>query len=96
MSLSSLAVLSTGALATAAYVNAKLGVGQDLKELKYEKNYQERIGQLIKKLGDTCSLYQIFENVDPAVESLWFEGRTWTNGELKYGIYFPYSTRRDN
>jgi len=39
----------------------------------------------MQELGDTCSLYAMFDEVKPEIEVLWFEGRTWTYGELKNG-----------
>lgn len=82
------AVVGAAALtAAAAYVNAKLSIGRDLKTLRYEKSFGQRLGQKIGELGDTCTMYAIFDQVDPEVEALWFEGRTWTYGELKKGKF---------
>lgn len=80
------AVIGAAALtATAAYVNAKLSIGRDLKTLKYEKSFGQRLGKQIQALGDTCTLYNLFDQVNPEIEALWFEGRSWTYGEIKQG-----------
>lgn len=82
------AVVGAAALtAAAAYVNAKLSIGRDLKTLRYEKSFGQRLGAKIQELGDTCTLYNIFDRVDPNIAILWFEGREWTYGELKQGEF---------
>ncbi|KAF8857315.1 acyl-CoA synthetases /AMP-acid ligases II [Acephala macrosclerotiorum] len=82
------AVVGAAALtAAAAYVNAKLSIGRDLKTLRYEKSFGQRLGQKIGELGDTCTIYAMFDQVDPEIEALWFEGRTWTYGELKKDVH---------
>jgi hypothetical protein len=88
------AVAGVAALtAAAAYVNAKLSIGRDLKTLKYEKSFGQRLGLKIQELGDTCTLYHIFDQVDPEIEALWFEGRGWTYGELKQGELLEFWLR---
>jgi len=77
--------LVAAALATGAYVNAKFGIGIDLQQLCYDREWNKRLGERIQELGDTCTLYRMFDMVDPNIEALWFEGRTWTYGELKRG-----------
>lgn len=85
MDVSSTAVISAAALAAGAYLNAKLGISTDLNEIAISKEFGERVGKRIQSLGDTCTVYRIFELVDEEKEVLWFEGRTWTYGELKNG-----------
>lgn len=80
------AVISAAAVAAGAYLNAKLSVGLDLQNLSYDREWGQRLGQRIQALGDTCTIYAMFDSVDPNVEVLWFEGRTWTYGELKRGM----------
>lgn len=82
------AVVGAAALtAAAAYVNAKLSIGRDLKTLKYEKSFGQRLGAKIKELGDTCTLYKMFDQVDESIDLLWFEGRDYTYGEIKKGEF---------
>ncbi len=82
------AVLGAAALtAAAAYVNARLSIGRDLKTLRYEKSFGQRLGMKIQELGDTASMFGLFDQVDPKVDALWFEGKTWTYGELKNGRF---------
>ena len=87
------ALIGAAAVAAGAYLNAKLAIGMDLRVLKEEREFGERLGQRIQELGDTCTLYHMFDIVSPEKEALWFEGRTWTYGELKTGAY-RYMIRR--
>jgi len=85
------ALLSAAAVAATAYLNAKLGIENDLKQLSLERDWFIRFQQRLGILGDTCTLYRIFELADSEAEALWFEGRTWTyealkKGEICYGI----------
>jgi hypothetical protein len=79
-------MISAAALAAGAYLNAKFGIGEDLQQLKYDREWGQRLGRRISELGDTCTLYQMFHRVSPAIEALWFEGRSWTYGDLKRGM----------
>ena len=83
--MTSTAVISAAALAAGAYLNAKLGISTDLNELALAREYTERIGRKIRSLGDTCTLYRVFELANEKDEALWFEGRAWTYAELKNG-----------
>jgi hypothetical protein len=87
MATSTIPLISAAVLATGAYLNARLGIGLDLKQLSYDREWQIRLGQRLQVLGDTCTLYRIFDIVKPDIEALWFEGRTWTYGQLKNGKY---------
>ena len=80
-----LALASAATLAAGAYLNAKFSIKTDLQQLKHDREWVQRLISRIKDLGDTCSLYGIFDQVNPDFEVLWFEGRTWTYGELKNG-----------
>lgn len=87
MDVSSLALLSSAAVAAGAYLNAKFAVGTDLKQLRNDRAWVARLMKRVQDLGDTCTLYHMFEMVDPQVEALWFEGMSWTYGELKSCVY---------
>jgi hypothetical protein len=80
-------IISAATLAAGAYLNAKFGIGEDLQQLKYDREWGQRLGRRISELGDTCTLYQMFDRVDRGIEALWFEGRSWTYGELKKGMF---------
>ncbi|PVH81181.1 putative bifunctional fatty acid transporter/acyl-CoA synthetase [Cadophora sp. DSE1049] len=86
MDLGTGAVISAAAVAATAYLNAKLSVGLDMQNLRHDRDWGARLGQRIQSLGDTCTIYAMFDSVDPNVEALWFEGRTWTYGELKRDV----------
>lgn len=79
-------MLSAASLAAAAYLNAKLSISTDLKQLRYDREWGERLASRIQAMGDTCSLYRMLEFVSPEIEALWFEGRSWTYKELKLGM----------
>lgn len=81
------AIISAAALATTAYLNAKLGVGNDIKQLDNEREWFIRFQQRLQELGDRCTIYHVFELADGDAEALWFEGRTWTYKQLKLGKY---------
>jgi hypothetical protein len=76
---------ASAALAAGAYLNAKLSVGIDVRNLQHDRAWGKRLGAFIEALGDTVTLYHMFARVKPEVEALWFEGNTWTYGELKKG-----------
>ena len=78
-------VAASAALAAGAYLNAKWSVGIDLKNLQHDRAWGKRLGAFIEALGDTVTLYGMLERVNPHAEALWFEGRTWTYGEIKKG-----------
>ncbi|KAK2624606.1 hypothetical protein QTJ16_005799 [Diplocarpon rosae] len=86
MDLETSAVISAAALAAGAYLNAKLSVGIDLKNLRHDRQWGQRLGAKIASLGDTCTIYGIFDAVDPNIEALWFEEKTWTYGEMKRDV----------
>lgn len=76
---------ASAALAAGAYLNAKLSVGIDLRNLQHDRTWGKRLGAFIEALGDTVTLYHMFERVDHRVAALWFEGNEWTYGEIKQG-----------
>jgi hypothetical protein len=85
MDFSSTALSAAATLAAGAYFNARFGLSNDLNELSLARLFGENHGRKLKALGDKCTLYGIFERVDEGLEALWFEGRTWTYGQLKNG-----------
>lgn len=81
------AAISATAVAVGAYLNAKFSISTDLKQLRYDREWGQRLGQRIAELGDSGSLFGLFDRVDEGVEALWFEGQSWTYGELKNGWF---------
>ncbi|TVY85285.1 Fatty acid transporter protein [Lachnellula suecica] len=81
------ALVGAAALAAGAYLNAKLSISPDIKQLRNDRAWGNRLQARIQSLGDSCSIYHIFDQVDPANEFLWFEGRTWTYGEIKKVVH---------
>lgn len=90
------ALVSAAALATTAYLNAKLGIKNDLRQLSYDREWLIRFQQWLGTLGDRCTLHHIFELADGEAEAVWFEGRTWTYGELKNSEYFKQRFLNEN
>jgi hypothetical protein len=78
-------LISTSAVALGAYLNAKLAIGTDLRQLRDDREWQNRLMDRIRTYGDRCTLYHMLERADPDAEALWFEGRSWTYRELKKG-----------
>lgn len=84
----SLAILSSAALAASAYLNAKLSIGVDIEQISWERQFQKLMGEKIRSLGNTLTLYGMLAQVkDMSVDALWFEGRTWSYSELKDSKY---------
>lgn len=81
------ALVGAAALAAGAYLNAKLAISTDIRNLRTDRAWGNRLQSRIQELGDNCSLYHIFNRIDPTIEFLWFEGKTWTYGEIKSGQY---------
>jgi hypothetical protein len=79
------ALVGAAALAAGAYLNAKLSISPDIQQLRNDRAWGKRLQSRIQDLGDSCSIYHMFERVDPAIEFLWFEGKSWTYGEIKNG-----------
>ena len=84
-----MALPAVGSIAVAAlggaYMNARYGIGKDLQQINGDKDYLNRVGKRIAELGDTLTHYAMFSRVDPKLDAVWFEGRTWTYGEMKVG-----------
>jgi len=83
-SLTSLAAAG-GLLAGAAYLNARYGIGRDIKQLYDDRRWRKWIMARMKELGDRVTLHHLIELCDRNAEALWFEGRTWSYDELRRG-----------
>lgn len=81
--MASIAIASAASLAGAAYINARFGIGADIQQIRNERAWKKRLDARIAALGPKCTLFGIFETVDPVLEALWFEGRSWTYGMLR-------------
>ncbi|KAH8811094.1 putative bifunctional fatty acid transporter/acyl-CoA synthetase [Xylogone sp. PMI_703] len=74
---------TAAAVAAGAYLNARLSISTDLRQLRYDRDWVVRLGKRIQELGGLCTMYGMFDRVDLKMDALWFEGRTWTYGQLK-------------
>lgn len=86
MTLQAASLAGAALVTTASYVNARYGVGADIRSIRYERNHGQRIFENIARLGETCTLYNLFSSADPTADALWFEGRKWKYRELKHGM----------
>lgn len=87
---SSIALGSALSLAAAAYLNARFCISSDVRSLRDDRFFAQKLRQRLAELGDTCTLYRMLERVIEVdgkadVEALWFENRTWTYAKLKDG-----------
>ncbi|RFU28967.1 hypothetical protein B7463_g7362, partial [Scytalidium lignicola] len=83
ISTSTAAAAAAAAVAAGAYINAKLSISTDLKQLRYDRDWAQRFERRIQDLEDSCTTYGLLDRVDLDMDALWFEGRTWTYGQLK-------------
>ncbi|KAH8800379.1 putative bifunctional fatty acid transporter/acyl-CoA synthetase [Xylogone sp. PMI_703] len=82
-SLSALALPVVVSALGSAYLNAKLGITRDIKQLRYDRTYGKIIAQNIARVGNSnmSTLAYALKSADKTAEGLWFEGRSWTYGE---------------
>jgi hypothetical protein len=85
----SLVLGTTLATLGGAYINAKLGISNDLRALHNERSSSKRLQERIKELSPFTTHYGMLQHaVDVrglrSVEALWFEQKTWTYAQLKY------------
>ncbi|EEY20304.1 long-chain fatty acid transport protein [Verticillium alfalfae VaMs.102] len=79
------AIAASAAAATvvgALYANSRYGVSYDINQLLAEKSFRKRFQKRVDTLGNDVSVFHMFELADQRAEALWFEGRTWTYGEV--------------
>ncbi|KAG7153008.1 Long-chain fatty acid transport protein 4 like [Verticillium longisporum] len=79
------AIAASAAAATvvgALYANRRYGVSYDINQLLAEKSFRKRFQERVGALGNDMTVFHMFELADPRAEALWFEGRTWTYGEV--------------
>lgn len=84
-SASAVALASASALVVGAYLDVKLGISIDLRELSHDREWQKRFAKRLQTLSSNCTVYHMLDQADQEAEALWFEGRTWTYAELKNG-----------
>ncbi len=86
MDIQALSLASAALVAGGSYINARYGIGTDIREIKREKNGVKRLFENYSQLGESCTIYNVFSRADPTSDALWFEGQTWTYGQLKLGM----------
>ncbi|RDW89159.1 bifunctional fatty acid transporter synthetase (FAT1) [Coleophoma cylindrospora] len=94
--LNALAIGLPAAIAAGAYVNAKFALATDWKTIRHDREWIQRLQSRLKEAGGNCTLWGMFDRVDPSAEFLWFEGRTWTYGEMKIEVKKFAKVLQDN
>lgn len=86
MDIQALSLAGAALVIGGSYINARYGIGTDIREIKHEKNGVKRLFGNFSQLGEGCTIYNVFSRADPTSNALWFEGQTWTYGQLKHGM----------
>ena len=79
------AAATAASLAGAAYLDGKYALRRDVKHLLSERGFTRRMDERCKLLGDHATMYHILELADQKAAGLWFEGRSWTYGDVIKG-----------
>lgn len=87
MNIQALSLAGAALVAGGSYINARYGFETDIREIKRERNGVKRLFENFSQLGESCTIYNVFSRADPTSDALWFEGQTWTYGQLKQGMY---------
>ncbi|KAF2435254.1 bifunctional fatty acid transporter and acyl-CoA synthetase [Tothia fuscella] len=83
ISTSVIAAATAALVAGAAYIDGHYNIRRDIRQLRGDKRFGERLQRRCQDLGGYASLYHHLEMTDQGVEGLWFEGRSWTYGQMK-------------
>lgn len=86
MDIQALSLAGAALVIGGSYINARYGIGTDIREIRHEKNGVKRLFENYSQLGESCTIYNVFLRADPTSDALWFEGKTWTYGQLKQGM----------
>ena len=71
------------AAAGALYLDAKHHIVKDIRDWQSKRAVQNIIAEGAKLMGDYYTLYHCLEFNDIKAEAFWFEGRSWTYGDVK-------------
>ncbi|KFX87522.1 hypothetical protein V490_08193 [Pseudogymnoascus sp. VKM F-3557] len=86
MDIQALSLAGAALVIGGSYINARYGIGTDIREIRHEKNGVKRLLENYSQLGESCTIYNVFSRADPTSDALWFEGQTWTYGQLKQEV----------
>ena len=81
--------VAAAALATAAGLNAALGLTYDVRQLRESREFGVRLQQWIELLGSRVTLYHMLELANETADAIWFEGKSWSYRAMKMGISRP-------
>lgn len=73
----------TAATLGAMYLDAKYRIVKDINAWNYRRQFRKLLQERIRKVGDYVTLYHVLEMNDPNAEAFWFEGRSWTYGDVR-------------
>jgi hypothetical protein len=90
LSTKAVAAAAAAFVAGAAYMDGHYNFSRDIKQLRSDKRYGQRLQAKCEELGSNASLYHHLEMTDQEADGLWFEGRSWTYGQIKTGKSCDY------
>jgi hypothetical protein len=85
MPIAQIAGLGAALVAGGLYLEGRYNVVRDVKQIRSDKAFAQRLEKRCKELGDQVKIYKMWEIADQNAEALWFEGRSWTYAAGKAG-----------
>jgi hypothetical protein len=77
------ALPAAAATVGAMCLDAKHHIVKDLGASRATRAFRKSVKDAHDRLGDYCTLYHLIESNDSSAEAFWFEGRSWTYGEVR-------------
>jgi hypothetical protein len=68
------------------YLDAKHHVTKDINAWRERRRLLRLVDEGFRLLGDYITVYHFIELNDPEVEAFWFEGRSWTFGDVRQEV----------
>lgn len=85
LSTKAIAAATAAFVAGAAYIDGHYNIRRDIKQIRGDKKFGQRLQAKCQELGSNASLYHHLEMTNQEAEGLWFEGKAWTYGQIKVG-----------
>jgi hypothetical protein len=74
----------TVATVAGMYIDAKYHLVKDYQKWRSVQKFRKNVvADVAKRMEDYYTVYHALEWHDPKAEGFWFEGRTWTFGEIR-------------
>jgi hypothetical protein len=77
------AVPTVAATVGAMYLDAKHHIVKDINDWRSKRTFQKIVAEGKARLGDYHTLYHCLEGHDQKADAFWFEGRSWTFGDVR-------------